>query len=122
MAEHTTTAEAIDRVQADPHQVHAHHGHGGPKLYALVLTGLLILTAITVGASTINFGSNMANVIISLVIASVKASLVALFFMHLRWDKVFCTILFFIGLILASGTMWGLLALFGAEASVPLPT
>jgi cytochrome c oxidase subunit 4 len=35
-------------------------------------------------------------------------------------DKVFCTILFFIGLVLAGGTMWALLHLFGAEASKPL--
>jgi cytochrome c oxidase subunit 4 len=41
--------------------------------------------------------------------------------MHLRWDKLFCTILFFIGLVLAGGTMWALLKLFGAEASKPVP-
>jgi cytochrome c oxidase subunit 4 len=33
---------------------------------------------------------------------------------------VFCTILFFIGLVLAGGTMWALLHLFGAHASKPL--
>jgi cytochrome c oxidase subunit 4 len=81
------------------------HVHGGPKLYALVLAALLILTAITVAASRINFGSNMTNVIIAIGIASVKGSLVALFFMHLRWDKpmnaiIFCSSLFFLGLFL----------------------
>jgi cytochrome c oxidase subunit 4 len=30
--------------------------------------------------------------------------------------------LFFIGLVIAGGTMWALLALFAAEASLPLPT
>jgi cytochrome c oxidase subunit 4 len=40
--------------------------------------------------------------------------------MHLRWDKAFCTILFFIGLVLAGGTMWALLKLFGTEAALPL--
>ena len=40
-----------------------------------------------------------------MLIASVKASLVALFFMHLRWDKpvnavIFCSTLFFLGLFL----------------------
>jgi len=53
-------------------------------------------------------------------LSAVKFMFVIFFFMHLRWDKVFCTILFFIGLILASGTMWALLHLFGAEASKPL--
>jgi hypothetical protein len=42
--------------------------------------------------------------------------------MHLRWDKVFCTLLFFIGLVLALGTVAALLALFQSEASVPLST
>ncbi|HUG12565.1 MAG TPA: cytochrome C oxidase subunit IV family protein [Opitutaceae bacterium] len=61
-------------------------------------------------------------VITTLVVLSlVKFLYVIFYFMHLRWDKVFCTILFFIGLILAAGTMWALLALFASEASV-LPT
>jgi cytochrome c oxidase subunit 4 len=61
--------------------------------------------------------------ITSLVVLSlVKFLFVIFYFMHLRWDKPFCTILFFIGLVLASGTVWALLALFSAEASLPLPT
>jgi cytochrome c oxidase subunit 4 len=70
-----------------------------------VLGGLLVLTIITVAASTIDWGSAMTNVIIAMLIASIKASLVALFFMHLRWDKpmnaiIFCCSLFFLGLFL----------------------
>ena len=61
------------------------HAHGGPTVYTRNLVALLILTAITVGAAFIDFGSG--NVVIALSIASVKAVLVALFFMHLRWDK-----------------------------------
>jgi len=38
-----------------------------------------------VAAASFNFGS--ANVVIALAIASVKAILVGLFFMHLIWDK-----------------------------------
>ncbi len=57
----------------------------------------------------------------SLVILSiVKFMLVIFIFMHLKWDKVFCTILFFIGLILAAATSWALLVLFNVEASLPL--
>ena len=36
-------------------------------------------------------------------LSAVKFLFVIFYFMHLRWDKVFCTILFFIGLILAGG-------------------
>ena len=46
---------------------------------------LLILTAITVGASYINFGSG--NVVIALTIATIKGCIVALIFMHLLHDK-----------------------------------
>ncbi len=67
------------------HDAHASHEHGGPKIYTRNLLVLLILTAITVAAAGFNFGS--ANVVIALLIASIKASLVALFFMHLRWEK-----------------------------------
>jgi cytochrome c oxidase subunit 4 len=68
---------------------HGHDSHdaNAPKIYAAVLGVLLILTFITVGASKIQFGSNMVNVVIALSIATVKASLVALFFMHLIHDK-----------------------------------
>jgi cytochrome c oxidase subunit IV len=89
---------------------HAHdsehvHVHGGPKVYGAVLGALIVLTVITVAASYIHWGSGLANVIIAMLIASIKASLVALFFMHLRWDKpisaiIFVVSLFFLGLFL----------------------
>src|ERR1035441_5675570 len=55
------------------------------------------------------------------VLSTVKFMFVIFYFMHLRWDRAFCTIVFFIGLVLAAGTMWALLKLFGADASRPLP-
>jgi cytochrome c oxidase subunit 4 len=70
---------------------HAHaetHGNDhGTGAYHATLVALLILTAITVGASYIQFGSSSANVTIALTIASIKATLVALIFMHLLHDK-----------------------------------
>jgi len=70
---------------------HAHDnhsgGHGGPLAYTLNLVALLILTGITVGASYVNFGSNAANIAIALGIATMKAILVGMIFMHLKWDK-----------------------------------
>ena len=78
-----------------------------PKIYAAVLGALLILTFITVGASYISFGSGMTNVIIALTIATIKASLVGLFFMHLAHDKpinsiIFVSSLFFVAILLIS--------------------
>jgi cytochrome c oxidase subunit 4 len=54
------------------------------------------------------------------ILSTVKFMFVIFYFMHLRWDKAFCTILFFIGLVLAGGTMWALLKLFGVADSKPL--
>ena len=64
---------------------HGEHAHGGPKVYATTLGILLVLTIITVGAAYVNLGAG--NVVVALFIATIKATLVALFFMHLRWDK-----------------------------------
>jgi cytochrome c oxidase subunit 4 len=68
----------------------AHHVTG-PKIYTAVLVALLVLTVVTVAAAGVDFGS--MNVVIALLIASIKGSLVALFFMHLRHDR-FSAIIF----------------------------
>jgi cytochrome c oxidase subunit IV len=70
------------------HTEHTHaqaHDHGGAGLYLRTLLALLFLTIVTVGASYIDFGQG--NVVIALAIATVKAILVAMFFMHLRFEK-----------------------------------
>ncbi len=69
--------------EAHGHHQHAHHGGAG--VYVKTLLALLFLTIITVGASYIDFGSG--NIVIALFIATIKATLVALFFMHLRYEK-----------------------------------
>ena len=56
----------------------------------------------------------------------IKFLAVIFYFMHLRWDKVFCTILFFIGLLMGGGTLIALVALFwmdrtSATADAPPP-
>ncbi len=66
------------------------------RTYAAVLATLLTLTVITVLAAGVNFGS--MNVVIALIIATIKASLVALFFMHLRHEKPMNSIIFVCGL------------------------
>ncbi len=72
------------------------------KPYLLVLAALLALTAITVTAAGINFGSPSVNVVIALAIASIKGSLVALYFMHLRHDKPMNAVIFLTGLFFLS--------------------
>jgi cytochrome c oxidase subunit 4 len=66
----------------DDHDVSKHI-----KTYLLIGLFLLIGTALTVWAAQIHFGSHSMNIAIGLLIATVKASLVALFFMHLISEK-----------------------------------
>lgn len=81
-----------------------HKEHITPlKVYLAVGGALFVLTAITVGVSFIDFGA--FNITIALAIASIKALLVAFFFMHLFWDNklylvIFSASLFFLTLFL----------------------
>lgn len=99
------------------------HGHDESKfqIYVQIAMLLAVITGVEIVAVFLPFPKWV--LVTSLVVLSaVKFLFVIFYFMHLRWDKPFCTILFFIGLVLASGTVWALLALFSAEASLPLPT
>ena len=63
-------------------------GHIVPlRVLVAVWVALVVLTIATVKAVDFNLGS--LNIWIALGIATVKASLVALYFMHLRYDKPF---------------------------------
>jgi cytochrome c oxidase subunit 4 len=60
-------------------------GHVIPKrTYFLIFGSLLSLTALTTGVAYVNLGP--WNTVVALVIACLKATLVLLFFMHLRWS------------------------------------
>lgn len=98
------------------------HGHDVNKfgIYVQIAMLLAVITGIEIICIYLPFAKWIL-VTTLVVLSAVKFLFVIFYFMHLRWDKPFCTILFFIGLILASGTMWVLLLLFGAESSVPLP-
>jgi len=56
--------------------------NGAHRTYLTIYIALVLLTAVTVLVSYVNLG--LMNVVVALLIASVKASLVALFFMHLK--------------------------------------
>src|SRR5258706_5025231 len=62
-----------------------------PKLLLTVYAILLVLTVITVKVTDIEMGN--FNVWVALLVALIKASVVALYFMHLRWDSPFNAII-----------------------------
>lgn len=55
------------------------------KIYLGIGTALFVLTGITVAVSFVQLGG--WNVVVALGLATIKASLVAMIFMHLRYDK-----------------------------------
>ncbi|MEM6688476.1 MAG: cytochrome C oxidase subunit IV family protein, partial [Planctomycetota bacterium] len=79
---------------------HGEHGDGQhfahpmpvPMLLGIFFT-LVILTIITVVQAGFDLGS--FDVVVVMVIATIKAALVAFFFMHLAYDKPFNVIVFF---------------------------
>ena len=116
-----TKAEASDlkmSAEKKPHEpvkndahahgdAHAHaddHGHGLahtmplPLLFG-VLAALLVLTVATVSVTSIDLGAQ-GNLIVAMAIATVKAALVCVFFMHLLWDKKFNAVLFLTSVLL----------------------
>ena len=64
------------------------HVHVMPlKVLFGVFAALLVFTVLTVAVTWVDLGS--FNLLIALAVAVVKATLVALYFMHLRYDKPF---------------------------------
>jgi len=75
-------------VADDVKQPHAPGVHAVPRRILLGVYGLLLLfTVITVSASKLDLGQ--FNILVCLLIAVIKGSLVVLYFMHLRWDSPF---------------------------------
>jgi cytochrome c oxidase subunit 4 len=55
-----------------------------PKVYIGIFASLMILTAATVAAAYVNLGA--FNIVVALAIATLKATLVVLYFMHARYS------------------------------------
>lgn len=56
-----------------------------PKVYATIAIALLVLTATTAAVSYVELG--VFNAVVALAIATFKAMLVVLFFMHLKYSS-----------------------------------
>ena len=98
-----TDPTEVPRNEPATHDAHAHAiaHHVDPMwLYLGVYGALLVLTVVTVGASYVNFGR--ANTVIAVLIATIKALFVAIYFMHLRHDRRFNALVFVSGLFFLS--------------------
>lgn len=111
--ETTPTKDEAEELQMPAEKAHKHddHGHGHDhaghgdghdhglahttpvSLLFAILGALLVLTIATVAVTSIDLGAQ-GNLIVAMIIATVKALLVCTFFMHLLWDKKFNLVLF----------------------------
>jgi len=76
-----------------------------PRVYVTIFLALMLGTTLTVIAAFYDFPGPL-NVVVALTIAVVKATLVVLFFMHVRYSGkliwlVICSALFWLGIMFA---------------------
>lgn len=95
-------------VTQDPseHEQYAHDVAHHVKKYMMVGATLLAFTGITVALSYVDFGTRKANIAVAMLVAMIKAGLVAAIFMHLSAEKkLIYRVLIFTGLFVL-GLFW----------------
>jgi cytochrome c oxidase subunit IV len=81
-----------------------HSEHLLPKsLYFKIFGALMVLTALTVSLAYVDLGQ--FNIVVALAVAIVKASLVVMFFMHLKYESHLTKV------VLGAGVFWLVLLL-----------
>jgi cytochrome c oxidase subunit 4 len=106
----TATHDAAgDHSNDHGHDDGAVHAHVSPVLFMIgIFSALIFLTVVTVAISYVDLGS--ANTLVAVLVATIKASLVAAFFMHLRYDHPFNAIIFVLSFLFL-----GILMVFSVE-------
>ncbi len=83
----------MSTAHENTHDEHGELGHIVPmKVLVGTFVSLLLLTVITVAVAHVDLGS--LNLLVAMAVATVKACVVVLFFMHLRYDRPFHAVLF----------------------------
>jgi cytochrome c oxidase subunit 4 len=89
------------------------------KQYAYVFVTLMTLTLVTTYASMQDLGP--LNVVVALVIAVIKASLVVLFFMHVYWSSKLNKIVVVSGIAWLGLLLWLTVTDFASRGWLPFP-
>ncbi|HVA82093.1 MAG TPA: cytochrome C oxidase subunit IV family protein [Candidatus Binataceae bacterium] len=106
MSDATQTAVAIE---AHEHGAEVHHPGAG--IYVIVAAFLCVLTAMEI---TVFYVPALKTVIVPvlLVLAAAKFALIAMFFMHLKYDSWALSVFFLFPLLMAFVLLFALLMLF----------
>jgi cytochrome c oxidase subunit 4 len=84
MAEDHTVADRLTHEHVEDVGSHGEHHVVPTRVYHIVFFALMILLIVTLAAAAIDLGP--LNVMIAVTIAVIKASLVVLYFMHVRYS------------------------------------
>lgn len=76
-----------------------HHGLS-TKVCIKVWLALMILTAITVGVAEVDLG--LFHVLVAMLVATIKAGIVILWFMHIKYEGAFIRLMVFIAFFILS--------------------
>jgi cytochrome c oxidase subunit IV len=97
----------------DPAHGPGEHEHPGAKVYLGIAVVLTVITAIEVA---VFYVPALASVLVPilLVLSALKFALVAMWYMHLKFDHKLFSWLFVVPMILATAVIVALMALFGA--------
>ncbi len=102
--------EAVHERSASAEATHE-RAHPGPAVYVAVAVILAVLTAMEL---TVFYVQALRPVLVPvlLILAAAKFALVAMFYMHLRYDRWVLSAVFLFPLIMATGMLLSLLFLF----------
>ena len=94
-----TQAHAHGREPEEPHGESVAMPHHPVNYYA-IFAALVVLTVLTVLVAFKRFDNEVINLLLALLIAAVKAMLVAMFFMHLKFEGKLIYTIFIVPLLL----------------------
>jgi cytochrome c oxidase subunit 4 len=94
-----TASPTHGRVPEEPHGVSVPHPEHKVN-YLVIFITLVVLTVVTVAIAFKRFDNELVNVLLALLVASVKAMFVATYFMHLKFEGKLIYCIFFIPLVL----------------------
>ncbi len=100
----------------------AEHAHEpiDSSVYLRIFAVLAVVTAIEVAASFLNrIGlPEFIQIIVLLILGTIKGALVVLFFMHLKFDSRWFSTMFVLGMVIAALLMIVFIVLFGYKAGL----
>jgi cytochrome c oxidase subunit 4 len=96
------TTHSANRMAGEPEEPHGHTETlpHHPVPYYLIFGVLVVLTIVTVAVAFLEIHSEIAKVLLALAIASIKASAVAFFFMHLKFEGKLIYLILIVPLLL----------------------